>query len=138
VLAEFTEFVERLELHAPGIPYVSNITGTWITSEEATSPDYWTRHLRQTVRFMAGLHTLLQEPRRALLEVGRNPTGRAVLIAIALGSLAHALFRGALAVVGEPYAHGGLIKLYYWDIVIAVPVARARLAGQATLEIPFS
>jgi len=70
VLREFTAFVERLELHAPGIPYVSNITGTWITSEEATSPDYWTRHLRQTVRFTAGLHTLFQQPYRALLEVG--------------------------------------------------------------------
>jgi hypothetical protein len=44
------------------------------------------------------------DPSGALLEVGRNPSGRAVLIAIALGSLAHALFRGALAVVGERYA----------------------------------
>jgi hypothetical protein len=44
------------------------------------------------------------DPSGAFLEVGRSPTGRAVLIAIALGSLAHALFRGALAVVGEPYA----------------------------------
>ena len=28
-------------------------------------------------------------------------------------------------------------QLYYWDIVIAVPVARARLAGQATPRNPF-
>jgi acyl transferase domain-containing protein len=70
VLSEFAAFVERLELHAPRIPYVSNITGTWITPEEAASPDYWVRHLRQTVRFTAGLHTFLQEPHRALLEVG--------------------------------------------------------------------
>jgi hypothetical protein len=41
----------------------------------------------------------------ALLQVGQGPAGRAVLIAIALGSLAHALFRGMLAVVGEPYTH---------------------------------
>jgi hypothetical protein len=44
------------------------------------------------------------DPSGALLEVGRNPMGRAALVAIAVGSLAHALFRGALAVVGEPYA----------------------------------
>ena len=42
-----------------------------------------------------------------------------------------------IRVVREPHAHGGLIKLYYWDIVIAVPVARARLAGQATPRNPF-
>src|SRR5204862_5036205 len=70
VLSEFAAFVERLELHAPAIPYLSNVTGAWITAEEATSPDYWVRHLRQTMRFTAGLHTLLQEPDRALLEVG--------------------------------------------------------------------
>jgi phthiocerol/phenolphthiocerol synthesis type-I polyketide synthase E len=70
VLSEFAALVERLDLHAPRIPYVSNITGTWITPAEAASPDYWVRHLRQTVRFTAGLHTLLQEPHRALLEVG--------------------------------------------------------------------
>ena len=70
VLSEFAAFVERLELRAPGIPYVSNVTGAWITPGEATSSDYWVRHLRQTMRFTAGLHTLLQEPHRALLEVG--------------------------------------------------------------------
>ncbi len=70
VLAEFAAFVGRLSLHAPAIPYVSNISGTWTTPEEATSPDYWVGHLRQTVRFTAGLHTLLQAPHRALLEVG--------------------------------------------------------------------
>jgi len=70
VLSEFAAFVERLELHAPNTPYVSNLTGTWITSDQAASPDYWARHLRQTVRFTAGLDTLLQDPRRALLEVG--------------------------------------------------------------------
>jgi hypothetical protein len=44
------------------------------------------------------------DPYGALLAVGREPAGRAVLISIALGSLAHALFRGTLVVVGEPYA----------------------------------
>jgi acyl transferase domain-containing protein len=70
VLTEFEAFIARLELRAPHIPYVSNVTGTWITSEQATSPAYWVAHLRRTVRFTAGLHTLLREPQRALLEVG--------------------------------------------------------------------
>ena len=36
---------------APELPFVSNVTGTWITAAEATDPAYWARHLRQTVRF---------------------------------------------------------------------------------------
>ena len=32
--------------HAPQMPFVSNVTGTWITAAEATDPDYWARHLR--------------------------------------------------------------------------------------------
>ena len=51
-----------------------------------------------------GLGGKATDSQGALLEVGRGPLGRAVLIAISLGSLAHASFRGMLAVVGEPYS----------------------------------
>ena len=70
----FTEQVKRIALKPPEIPYVSNVTGTWITASEATDPAYWARHLRQTVRFADGVHTLLQEPGRTLLEVGPGQT----------------------------------------------------------------
>ena len=60
--------------HAPAIPFVSNVTGTWITAAEATSPDYWTTHLRQAVRFAAGVQELLQDPTRVFLEVGPGRT----------------------------------------------------------------
>jgi acyl transferase domain-containing protein/acyl carrier protein len=62
--------LERIELRAPAIPYVSCITGTWITDAEATDPGYWARHLCRTVRFSDGLATLLDDPRRVLFEVG--------------------------------------------------------------------
>ena len=51
-------------------PYVSNVTGTWVTAEQATDPHYWTTHLRQTVRFSDGVSDLLSEPSRVFLEVG--------------------------------------------------------------------
>ncbi len=64
------ESVRRLALRPPRIPYLSNVTGTWITAREATDPEYWGRHLCQTVRFSAGLGELFDEPGRFLLEVG--------------------------------------------------------------------
>ncbi|HEX7314135.1 MAG TPA: SDR family oxidoreductase [Pyrinomonadaceae bacterium] len=74
MLGEFTELVRGLKLSAPRIPFVSNVTGTWISTAEATDSRYWARHLRQTVRFDAGLGELLRESERILLEVGPGHT----------------------------------------------------------------
>ncbi len=74
VLEAFGERVSRVRLRPPSIPFVSNVTGTWIDPMEAASPDYWVRHLRSAVRFSEGVVTLLQEPDRLLLEVGPGST----------------------------------------------------------------
>ncbi|HEX5720804.1 MAG TPA: SDR family oxidoreductase, partial [Thermoanaerobaculia bacterium] len=73
-MAPFREWVARVERRPPQIPFLSNVTGTWITAEEATDPDYWARHLRQPVRFAPAVAALLAEPRRLLLEVGPGTT----------------------------------------------------------------
>ncbi|HKV07510.1 MAG TPA: amino acid adenylation domain-containing protein, partial [Thermoanaerobaculia bacterium] len=73
-LAPFTAAVHRVRLSEPRIPFVSNVTGTWILPEEATDPGYWARHLRGTVRFADGVATLLAEPDRVLLEAGPGRT----------------------------------------------------------------
>jgi acyl transferase domain-containing protein len=74
VLAPFREKVRGVALAPPRIPFVSNLTGTWITAEEATSPSYWADHLRGAVRFADGLQLLMAEPDRVLLEVGPGNT----------------------------------------------------------------
>jgi len=74
VLAPFVERVKAMTLHPPQIPYISNVTGVWITAAEATDPEYWGRHLRQSVRFADGAGELLKEPNRVLLEVGPGTT----------------------------------------------------------------
>ncbi|MFB8179251.1 SDR family NAD(P)-dependent oxidoreductase [Streptomyces sp. NPDC055966] len=66
----FTEAVRGVTLHAPRTPVLSNVTGTWLTAEQATSPEYWGAHLRQTVRFGDALDVLLADPGLVLLEVG--------------------------------------------------------------------
>ncbi|HXB23008.1 MAG TPA: amino acid adenylation domain-containing protein, partial [Candidatus Solibacter sp.] len=70
VTEPLTRLASRLRLHPPRIPYLSNVTGTWITDEQATNPGYWARHLRETVRFADCLEEVMRKPGRILLEVG--------------------------------------------------------------------
>jgi amino acid adenylation domain-containing protein len=74
VIAPFAELLQTIELSAPTIPFVSTVTATWITPEQATDPHYWATHLRETVRFAEGVKTLWQHPERVLLEVGPRTT----------------------------------------------------------------
>ena len=69
-LAPFVAVLEGISLSAPTIPYISNVTGDWITAAQATSPQYYATHLRQTVRFETGIRTLAADPTLFLLEVG--------------------------------------------------------------------
>nr|QEO74853.1 Beta-ketoacyl synthase [uncultured bacterium] len=73
-LAEFGAEVGRVELRAPRVAYVSNVTGRWVTAAEATDAAYWVKHLRETVRFDDGLRLLLEQPNTILLEVGPGKT----------------------------------------------------------------
>jgi len=70
ILSDFTTFVESIELSVPTKPYVSSLTGDWITPEQATSPLYWTKQLSQPVRFSKSLKTLLNESNPLFIEVG--------------------------------------------------------------------
>ncbi|MBJ7339970.1 beta-ketoacyl synthase N-terminal-like domain-containing protein [Mycolicibacterium sp.] len=80
VLAPFAEYLSTVALHAPRIPMLSNVTGTWMTDEEATDPQRWARHVRSTVRFADDVAALLTDPHRVLVEVGPGGslTGSAV------------------------------------------------------------
>jgi acyl transferase domain-containing protein/acyl carrier protein len=74
MLAPFRKILEGITLRPPTIPFVSNVSGTWITASQATDPAYWARHLRGTVRFASGIRNLLETPNRILLEVGPGST----------------------------------------------------------------
>ena len=74
VLEEFKEELEKVEFSEPQIPFVSNLTGKLITSEEVMSSQYWTDHLRNTVRFSDGLATLLKDSNTLFIEVGPGNT----------------------------------------------------------------
>ncbi|MCP6760243.1 MAG: SDR family NAD(P)-dependent oxidoreductase [Fischerella sp. CENA71] len=74
ILEPFVRHVREINLKPPQIPFISNLTGTWMTAEQATDADYWARHLRQPVLFNEGIAELLQQPERIFLEVGPGRT----------------------------------------------------------------
>ncbi|MEU2612181.1 SDR family NAD(P)-dependent oxidoreductase [Micromonospora sp. NPDC007271] len=70
ILDEFTALMGSVPLRPPTVPFLSNVTGAWITEAQATDPAYWAAHLRQPVRFGACVATLLAEGTWALVECG--------------------------------------------------------------------
>jgi amino acid adenylation domain-containing protein len=70
VLETFADLVARANPQPPQTSLISNLTGTWMESSDATDPQYWSKHLRHTVRFARGLQTLSENRQLVLLEVG--------------------------------------------------------------------
>jgi amino acid adenylation domain-containing protein len=66
----FAKILKQVKFGTPQIPYISNVTGTWITETHATDPEYLVQHLCGTVRFSEGLHQIFKEQNRVLIEVG--------------------------------------------------------------------
>jgi acyl transferase domain-containing protein len=100
LLEPFTNFLRQFRFEAPKLPYISGVSGTWITAEEATNPAYWARHFRELVRFSKGIQLLRSLPETFFLEVG---PGR-VLCTLARQQRE----REAEAVASLPDASGGL------------------------------
>ncbi|MEU7158588.1 type I polyketide synthase [Streptomyces chrestomyceticus] len=70
MLDPFAVLVAEVPRNAPRLPFVSGVTGTWITGAQATDPAYWAEQARRPVRCADGLRTLAGAGRPVLLEVG--------------------------------------------------------------------
>jgi acyl transferase domain-containing protein len=94
---EFRAAVAAAAPQEPVVPIISNVTGTWMTPEQACDPDYWVQHLLSPVRFQAGIETLLGDGYGFLAEAGPsgvlctfvrhmlgNGSGKAAAVAIPL------------------------------------------------------
>ena len=73
ILDEFERIAGQVAFQAPAIPIVSNLTGDVAGPEIATAA-YWRRHLREPVRFAAGVKTLAAQGCSVFLEAGPKPT----------------------------------------------------------------
>jgi acyl transferase domain-containing protein len=95
-MPEFRRFVSRMPLNAPSVPFISNLTGTWITDAQAADPEYWVQHLRQTVRYADGLAELMAKENVLALEVGPSRT---------LSGLAAAQFKDRIGLIHACMRH---------------------------------
>ena len=70
IVEPFMARMRDVRLNPPRIPYISSVTGKWISEKETTDPKYWASHFRQAVQFSAGVTELRKNPNNILLEVG--------------------------------------------------------------------
>jgi acyl transferase domain-containing protein len=122
ILAAFEDEVARAKLSPPTLRLVSNLTGTWMTAEQATSPRYWADHLRGTVKFADAVRCLIDRGAKLFLEVGPGRTLSGLVRAsaalpgdaIAVPSLArqpgHAEHHELVAALGQVWGAGHAIE----------------------------
>ncbi|NJM19387.1 MAG: SDR family NAD(P)-dependent oxidoreductase [Richelia sp. SM1_7_0] len=74
ILDQFEQVASGVEFKKPRIPFVSNVTGEVLQAGEVPDAVYWRKHLRGTVRFLAGMETLDKRRYDIFLEVGPSST----------------------------------------------------------------
>ncbi|MGW4324203.1 SDR family NAD(P)-dependent oxidoreductase [Streptomyces sp. NPDC004684] len=79
MLAEFRAVAATLDCAAPRIPVVSALTGARVELDDLGSADYWTRHVREAVRFADAVRRAREQGAGHFLEIGPD----AVLTAMA-------------------------------------------------------
>jgi phthiocerol/phenolphthiocerol synthesis type-I polyketide synthase E len=89
ILEAFAEQVATVRLRAPRVPFVSTVTGDWITSEQATDPAYWARHIRACVRFADAARLLLADGGYCMAEVGPGHALSNLVTETATGQATH-------------------------------------------------
>ncbi|MDQ1350460.1 MAG: hypothetical protein QG657_762 [Acidobacteriota bacterium] len=70
ILSKFKKELEKITFNSPKTPYISNVTGTWITPQDTGNPEYFCHHLRKTVRFADGFKKLVKKRHSIFIEVG--------------------------------------------------------------------
>ncbi|MDG4533643.1 SDR family NAD(P)-dependent oxidoreductase [Streptomyces sp. AV19] len=74
MLEEFRRTANAVSYAEPTLGIVSCLTGRPVTPGLLTDPEYWVRHVRETVRFAAGMEWLRAEGADAFVELGPDGT----------------------------------------------------------------
>ena len=73
ILEEFRQMAASITYASPQIPMLSNVTGQFFAPNRVPDADYWTQHIRQPVRYYAGLEAALAQNYPLFLEIGPKP-----------------------------------------------------------------
>ncbi|MFD9073834.1 type I polyketide synthase, partial [Streptomyces lasiicapitis] len=136
VLDEFRAVAAGLTYAEPRIPVVSNLTGALATPQELASPDYWTRHLRGTVRFRDGVRVLQDAGVTAYVELGPDAV-LAAMVRTCLGEeAAEAAAPVAVLRKGRPEAHTVAAALGHAALRGAAVDTARLFPGALSVELP--
>ncbi|MBF8276355.1 MAG: beta-ketoacyl synthase [Candidatus Brocadiaceae bacterium] len=122
MLDDFRRIAEGITYATPKIRFISNVTGEFATADVANA-EYWVHHVREPVRFEAGMNTLHRQGNEIFLEIGPNPVllgmGRRCLpkdAGVWLPTLRPALdWRQMLRSLGELYVRGAHVDWLAFD-----------------------
>ena len=72
VRPQLSAIFDNIKLNPPTIPYMSNVTGDWITPEnkKVATGEYWVTHTVSPIRFSEGINRLLKTASHFFIEVG--------------------------------------------------------------------
>uniref|UniRef100_UPI0035B50318 type I polyketide synthase n=1 Tax=Haloactinomyces albus TaxID=1352928 RepID=UPI0035B50318 len=77
-LPELQQTAAKCRFSELEIPVISNITGQPLTTAELSSPNYWARHTRKTVRFQDGIDSAVAIGARTFVECGPDNTASTI------------------------------------------------------------
>ncbi|MET0462947.1 MAG: amino acid adenylation domain-containing protein [Chitinophagaceae bacterium] len=66
-LDKYRQCLTEIEFARPAIPFISNVSGTWISESDACDPEYWLQHMTKTVQFSKNIETLLSDFGKSLI-----------------------------------------------------------------------
>ena len=70
VRREFETSLKEIKMNKPEIPYISNVSGNWVSAAQAVDPSYWGTHLCSPVQFSRGIEELLKRENTLFIEIG--------------------------------------------------------------------
>jgi acyl transferase domain-containing protein len=103
---ELAEVLAPVVAGEPSVPFLSTVTGEWITDGE-TDAGYWYRNLRQTVRLEPAVRQLAQSGHGAFLEMSPHP-----VLTVPVAETVEAAGADAVVVGSLRRGEGGLDRLY--------------------------
>ncbi|MFA9229959.1 MAG: type I polyketide synthase, partial [Microgenomates group bacterium] len=120
ILGRFGDYLRSVKLSAPSLPIISNRTGQLLTAAQATDPDYWVQHLRNTVNFQPCMATLMAEPGRVYMEMGpgRAMSSLAQANGVAAGQVIAALRHPEQKIADDAWHIASIARL--WACGVAV------------------